>query len=149
MVGSTLVGSKNPLQAIQDPFIQGLTPRILQTFNQDESAACPSIEKVLGPYMLECFKLLIKKSTLDNSPPPLLNLKFKFTRSNYWRKMQKIAINRPFRFFSAIIELVRELDITNMHNKFRKDTWTTFHAVAPRRSNYWHKMRKLAINRPF
>ena len=31
----------------------------------------------------------------------------------------KIAINRPLKFFfSAIIEIVRELVISNMHNKF-------------------------------
>ena len=28
--------------------------------------------------------------------------------------------------FSAIIELVRELVICNMHNKFGKDIWKTF-----------------------
>ena len=31
------------------------------------------------------------------------------TMSKYWREMRKIAINRPFWFFSASIELVREL----------------------------------------
>ena len=70
------------------------------------------------------------------------------TRSNYWRKMWKIAINRPF-FFSANIELVRELVISNMHKKFEKDTWKTFQVIAPTRSNYWCKMWKIAINRPF
>ena len=72
------------------------------------------------------------------------------TRSNYWRKMRKIAINRPFWiFFSAIIELVQELLISNMHNKFEEDMWKTFQVIAPTRSNYWRKMRKIAINRPF
>ena len=72
------------------------------------------------------------------------------TRSNYWRKMWKIAINRPFFFFfSAIIELVRELVISNMHNKFEKDTWKTFQVIAPTRSNYWRKRWKIAISRPF
>ena len=125
------------------------------------------------------------------------------TGSNYWRKMRKIAINRPFFFFfrpllnlsknyllvtcitnlkrvceklfnlsrpqgqiidvkceksqsighffffSAIIELVRELVISNMHNKFEKDMWKTFQVIAPTRSNYWRKMWKIAINRPF
>ena len=124
------------------------------------------------------------------------------TRSNYWRKMWKIAINRQFFFFqpllnlsknyllvtcitnlkgiceklfnllrpqgqiidenvenlnksaiffffSAIIELVRELVISNMHNKFEKDMWKTFQVIAPTRSNYWRKMSKIAINRPF
>ena len=32
--------------------------------------------------------------------------------------MRKIAINLPLRFFSAIIEIVRELLISSMHNKF-------------------------------
>ena len=71
------------------------------------------------------------------------------TRSNYWREMWKIAINRPFFFFSAIIELDRELVISNMHNKFEKDMWKTFQVIAPTRSNYWRKMWKIAINRPF
>ena len=44
------------------------------------------------------------------------------TRSNYWRKRRKIAIILPFWIvFSAIIELVRELLISNMHNKFEED----------------------------
>ena len=71
------------------------------------------------------------------------------TRSNYWRKMWKIAINRPFFFFSAIIELVQELLISNMHNQFEEDMWKTFQLIAPTRSNYWRKMWKIAINRPF
>ena len=71
------------------------------------------------------------------------------TRSNYWRKMWKIAINRPFFFFSAIIELVRELVISSTHNKFEKDTWITFQVIAPTRSNYWRKRWKIAISRPF
>ena len=38
--------------------------------------------------------------------------------------MRKIAINRPFwKKKSAIIEIVCELVISNMHNKFGKDTW--------------------------
>ena len=48
-------------------------------------------------------------------------------------------------FFSAIIELLEELLISNMHNRFGNDTWKTFHT----RSNYWRKMRKIAINQPF
>ena len=69
------------------------------------------------------------------------------TRSNYWRKMRKIAINQPFLiFFSAIIELVQELLISNMDNKFEEDTWKV---IAPTRSNYWRKRRKIAISRPF
>ena len=38
--------------------------------------------------------------------------------------MQKITVNRPF--LSAIIELVRELVISNMHNKLGRDKWKTF-----------------------
>ena len=34
-------------------------------------------------------------------------------------------------FFSAIIELVRALLISNMHNKFEKDTWKTFQVISP------------------
>ena len=72
------------------------------------------------------------------------------TRSNYWRKMRKIAINRLFwKKNSAFIELVQELLISNMHNKFEENTWKTFQVIAPTRSNYWRKMRKIAINRPF
>ena len=36
-------------------------------------------------------------------------------------KCKKITINRPFNFYPPIIELVRELVISNMHNKFGKD----------------------------
>ena len=71
------------------------------------------------------------------------------TRSNYWRKMRKITINLPFFFFSAIIELVQELLISNIHNKFEENMWKTFQVIAPTGSNYWRKMRKIAINRPF
>ena len=70
------------------------------------------------------------------------------TRSNYWRKIRKIAINRQFWFFSAIIELVQELLISNMHNKFEEDTWKLFKSQVTR-SNYWCKRRKIAISRPF
>ena len=70
------------------------------------------------------------------------------TRSNYWRKMRKITINRPFFFFSAIIELVQELLISNIHNKFEENMWKPFQVIAPTGSNYWRKMRKIAIIRP-
>ena len=36
-----------------------------------------------------------------------------------------------FDFWSAINELVRELVISNMHNKFGKDTWKTFQVITP------------------
>ena len=54
-----------------------------------------------------------------------------------------------FFFFSAIIELVQELLISNMHNQFEEDMWKTFQLIAPTRSNYWRKMWKIAINRQF
>ena len=38
--------------------------------------------------------------------------------------------------FSAIIEIVRELFISSMHNKFEEDTWKTFQVIAPTISNY-------------
>ena len=41
-------------------------------------------------------------------------------------KYEKIAINRPFWFFSGINESVWELVICNMPNRFVKDTWKTF-----------------------
>ena len=53
------------------------------------------------------------------------------TRSNYRREMRKNAINRPFWFFLAIIELVRELLISNMHYKLEKDTCKDFKVIAP------------------
>ena len=40
--------------------------------------------------------------------------------------MWKITINQLFVFFSAIIEFVRELVISNMQNKFEKDTSKRF-----------------------
>ena len=48
-----------------------------------------------------------------------------------------------------MIELVRELVISNMHDRFEDDTWKTFQVIAPTRSNYWRKMRKIVINLPF
>ena len=38
----------------------------------------------------------------------------------------KITINRPFRNFSAIIEIVRELVTSKIQNKFEKNIWKTF-----------------------
>ena len=40
------------------------------------------------------------------------------------------------KFFAAIIELVQELLISNMHNKFEADMSKTFQVIAPTRSNY-------------
>ena len=51
------------------------------------------------------------------------------------KKSQQIGY---FEFFTAIIQLVRELPIrpSNMQNKFEEDTWNTFQIIAPTRSNY-------------
>ena len=64
-------------------------------------------------------------------------------------KCEKSQSIGHFFFSPAIIELVRELVISNMHNKFEKDTWKTFQVIAPTRSNYWRKRWKIAISRPF
>ena len=90
----------------------------------------------------------MNKSTLDNSPPPNYdkeskdechhvnnNPRYKWyvkpaafqviapTRSNYGRKINVKNRNKSaiLNFFSAIIELVQELLISNMHNKFEED----------------------------
>ena len=44
------------------------------------------------------------------------------------KNRNKLAI---LNFFSAIIELVRELLISNMHNKFKEDTWKTLKLERP------------------
>ena len=40
-------------------------------------------------------------------------------------------MNQPFWFFSAIIELIRELVISNIQNKFEQDTWKTCQVIVP------------------
>ena len=94
-------------------------------------------------------KDIINKSTLDNSSPPLLNLKLLRTQGQIIdvKKCEKSQLIGHFNFFSAIIELVRELLISRIHNKFVEDTWKTFQVIAPTRSNYRRIMRKIAINR--
>ena len=116
------------------------------------------------------------KSTLDNSPPPNYdkeskdechhvnnNPRYKWyvkpaafqvivpTRSNYGCKINVKNRNKStiLIFLPAIIELVQELLISNMHNKLEEDTCENVEVIVPTRSNYWHKMRKIAINRPF
>ena len=55
-----------------------------------------------------------KQAALTTAPGP--------TPLNYWRKIQKMLRKfGNFEFFSAKLELVRELVISNMHNKFGKD----------------------------
>ena len=56
--------------------------------------------------------------------------------------MQNIARKGPFNFFPAIIKIVRELVISNMHKKFGKDTVheNLFMLSCPQ--GYWSKMRK-------
>ena len=44
------------------------------------------------------------------------------------KNLNKSAI---LNFLSPIIELVRELVICNMHNRFGKDTWKTFQVIVP------------------
>ena len=63
---------------------------------------------------------MINKSTLENSPPPLLNLKslLRLDVKNA-KNDNKSAI---LHFYPAIIELVPELVISNMHNRFEDDT---------------------------
>ena len=119
---------------------------------------------------------LVNKSTLDNSTPPNYdreskdechhvnnNPRYKWyvkpaafqviapTRSNYGRKINVKNRNKStiLIFLPAIIELVQELLISNMHNKLEEDTCENVEVIAPTRSNYWRKMRKIAINRPF
>ena len=119
---------------------------------------------------------VVNKSTLDNSPPPNYdkeskdechhvnnNARYKWyvkpaafqviapTRSNYGRKINVKNRNKLtiLIFLPAIIELVQELLISNMHNKLEEDTCENVEFIVPTRSNYWRKMRKIAINRPF
>ena len=120
--------------------------------------------------------LKTNKSTLDNSPPPNYdreskdechhvnnNPRYKWyvktaafqviapTGSNYGRKINVKNRNKStiLIFLPAIIELVQELLISNMHNKLEEDTCENVEVIVPTRSNYWRKMRKIAINRPF
>ena len=103
------------------------------------------------------------KSTLDNSPPPNYdkesndeshhvnnNPRYKWyvkpaafqviapTRSNYGRKINVKNRNKStiLIFLPAIIELVRELLISNMHNKLEEDTCENVEVIAPTKSNY-------------
>ena len=106
----------------------------------------------------------INKSTLDNSPPPNYdkeskdechhvnnNPRYKWyvkpaafqviapTRSNYGRKINVKNRNKStiLIFLPAIIELVQELLISNMHNKLEEDTCENVEVIAhPTRSNY-------------
>ena len=91
----------------------------------------------------------INKSTLDNSPPPNYDKESKdechhvnnnprYTRSNYGRKINVKNGNKLtiLIFLPAIIELVQELFISNMHNKLEEDTCENVEVIAPIRSNY-------------
>ena len=66
-------------------------------------------------------------------------------RKLFRSKMRKIAINRQFwNFFQPLLNLSKNyLLVKFMHNKFEDDTWQTFQVIAPTRSNYWRKMRKM------
>ena len=105
-------------------------------------------ERCLSGYRPFSHHLINNKSTLDNSPPQLLNLEgiIAATGSNYWRKMEKIAINR--RFFQPLLNLSENyLSVTCITNL--KKIHEFFQVIAPTRSNYWRKRRKIAISRPF
>ena len=105
----------------------------------------------------------LNKSTLDNSPPPNYdkeskdechhvnnNARYKWyvkpaafqviapTRSNYGRKINVKNRNKStiLIFLPAIIELVQELLISNMHNKLEEDTCENVEVIVPTRSNY-------------
>ena len=105
----------------------------------------------------------MNKSTLDNSPPPNYdkeskvechhvnnNARYKWyvklaafqviapTRSNYGRKINVKNRNKStiLIFLPAIIELVQELLISNMHNKLEEDTCENVEVIVPTRSNY-------------
>ena len=109
------------------------------------------------------FKATYNKSTLDNSPPPNYdkeskdechhvnnNARYKWyvkpaafqviapTRSNYGRKINVKNRNKStiLIFLPAIIELVQELLISNMHNKLEEDTCENVEVIVPTRSNY-------------
>ena len=58
------------------------------------------------------------------------------TRSNYGRKINVKNRNKSTIFLPAIIELVQELLISNMHNKLEEDTCENVEVIAPTRSNY-------------
>ena len=104
-----------------------------------------------------------KKSTLDNSPPPNYdkeskdechhvnnNPRYKWyvksaafqviapTRSNYGRKINVKNRNKStiLIFLPAIIELVQELLISNMHNKLEEDTCENVEVIVPTGSSY-------------
>ena len=81
---------------------------------------------ILGPLFSlkkKVFYFTVNKSPLDNSPPPLLNLKLILQPQGQIIdvKCKKSQLIGHFDFFSAIIILVRELVISNMPNKFGKD----------------------------
>ena len=60
------------------------------------------------------------------------------TRSNYGCKINVKNRNKStiLFFLPAIIELVQELLISNMHNKLEEDTCENVEVIAPTRSNY-------------
>ena len=62
-----------------------------------------------------------------NSPPFLIKIKRRAKNGN------KLTI---LIFLPAIIELVQELLISNMHNKLEEDTCENVEVIAPTRSNY-------------
>ena len=65
---------------------------------------------------------------------------FKLSRSHKVKLLTQNAKNLDksaiLNIFSAIIEHVRELLISNMHNKFEQDTRKTFQVITPTMTNY-------------
>ena len=124
-----------------------------------------------------CATQNLNKSTLDNSPPPLLNLKslLRLQGQIIDVKCKKIAINQPFwNFFQPLLNFSKNYllvtcitDLEMIHEKFFTQGriidvrgektqfyfifghYWTFQVIAPKRSNFWRKMRKIAINQPF
>ena len=81
---------------------------------------------------------IIHKSTLDDIPLPLFSLP--------QNCKNVISRDKSVIFFSAIIELVWELVISNMHNKFQQDTWTTLQVIVPTRKYWsWHRRHITSI----
>ena len=146
-------------------------------FNFFPIKKCKLADKIKLLTLFEsCYMYFYNKSTLDNSPPPNYdkeskdkchhvnnNPRYKWyvkpaafqviapTRSNYGRKInvKNRSKSTILIFLPAIIELVQELLISNMHNKLEENTCENVEVIAPTRSNYWRKMRKIAINLPF
>ena len=159
------LSSKNScgIDKITTKLLKIITPYITKSItfiiNQSlSSGVCPDKLKIAK--IVPIYK---NKSTLDNSPPPNYdkeskdechhvnnNPRYKWyvkpaafqviapTRSNYGCKINVKNRNKStiLIFLPAIIELVQELLIRNMHNKLEEDTCENVEVIAPTRSNY-------------